>query len=880
MFPVIKTAMLAVALAVLCVAIPATHAESIPTPLQQAQSGIPVKEVKCAGERVLVQSPSGIQACVFESSTGVLSYRGFVPADDTHVRATHSTVLSLDAAGSITDTGDLVLKGALDIDTFGSEGRTYAAVISQGDEGIQILDITDPYEIVAADSITDTDDLVLKGALDIDTFGSEGRTYAAVISQGDEGIQILDITDPYEIVAADSITHTYRLMLAFVQDMDVFGSEGRTYAAVASSHDGIQILDITDPYNIIEADTIIDVGDLVLSRPTNIDTFKLKDRTYAAVASLYDYGIQILDVSNPYEIAATDSITHTDYFFRPSTEDIDVYELGGRTYAAVTTNSGIWTLDVTDPHRIATAGNITYSGFEYFDSGDTGVFTVDGRAYAAVASNFKNNVQVFDITDPGDIVAAGGIGNLRTVTLGGASAIDTFESGGRTYAAVASYDDGGVQILQLTAQADLPPTPRQQVLGGVSSDRIVCTGDRVLMQSPSGAPACVFTGSAEMLLGRGFTSFTFEEPDPIPPGVASANNAFAVDFYKKVAETAGNHFFSPSSMHAAFSVLHEGARGETAEQIREAFGLILDDAARHQSVHDTMSSLNRYDPHATLEMANSLWLADRLVPRSEYVDIVRGVYRADIETVDFTDKGTVDRINGWADKKTRGKIPEVLSPDDMNEFSMAAILNAIYFKGTWANQFPVKDTRGADFWTGTGTVKADFMNIMAEFEYAKADGVQVLRMPYKGDRLSMLVVLPNERGGLAALEGNITHTAVGEWRNLVSNADMVVSIPKFEAKTRYDLTKLLPHLGITDVFDESLSDLSGMGDGPLFIGKATQDAYVNVNEEGTEAAAVTSLVTTLSSPPSFVADRPFLFFIIDDESGTILFMGRVADPTA
>ena len=433
-------------------------------------------------------------------------------------------------------------------------------------------------------------------------------------------------------------------------------------------------------------------------------------------------------------------------------------------------------------------------------------------------------------------------------------------------------------------------SPYQQFKEGTPADQVICADGKILMGSPSGSPACVFARSAETLIGRGFeqigsameTAPRLEtkstEPRPIPAEIASANNAFAFDFYRQIADGESNHFFSPASIHTAFSVLYEGAQGETAEQLRGVFGMAEDDDARHRAVSDTMSSLNREDPHATLEMANSLWLAERLVPHARYVEIVRGTYTADIETVDFADNiVTTDRINGWAAEKTRDKIPKVLEPENVDGSTLAVILNAIYFKGTWAVQFDPDDTQPRDFDTGNGTVMAEMMHADATFGYAEYDGAQILRMPYVGDRLSMLVVLPLGRDGMAVLEESLTAEMLEGWQQSVYDTYITVSIPKFETKTHYDLIPELEDLGITLIFGGG--DFSGISDSGMSVAKAIQDAYVNVNEEGTEAAAVTALVMDESAPPTFIADRPFLFFIQDDESGTILFMGKIVDPT-
>ena len=432
-------------------------------------------------------------------------------------------------------------------------------------------------------------------------------------------------------------------------------------------------------------------------------------------------------------------------------------------------------------------------------------------------------------------------------------------------------------------------SPYQQFKEGTPADQVICADGKILMGSPSGSPACVFARSAEALIDRGFEQIgpvmetaprpetKSTEPRPIPAEIASANNAFAFDFYRQIADGEGNHFFSPASMHAAFSVLYEGVKGETAEQLRGVFGMAEDDAARHQAASDTMSSLNREDPHATLEMANSLWLAEGLVPHARYVEIVRGTYTADIETVDFADSiVAADRINGWAAEKTHDKIPKVLEPEDLKN-ALAVILNAIYFKGTWVTQFDPEDTQPRDFDTGNGTVIAEMMHADATFGYAEYDGAQILRMSYVGDRLSMLVVLPSGRDGMAALEESLTAEMLEGWQQSAHDTYITVSIPKFETKTHYDLIPKLKDLGITLIFEGG--DFSGISDSGMFVAKATQDAYVNVNEEGTEAAAVTALVMDETAPPTFIADRPFLFFIQDDESGTILFMGKIVDPT-
>ena len=212
------------------------------------------------------------------------------------------------------------------------------------------------------------------------------------------------------------------------------------------------------------------------------------------------------------------------------------------------------------------------------------------------------------------------------------------------------------------------------------------------------------------------------------------------------------------------------------------------------------------------------------------------------------------------------------------------ITNAIYFKGAWITQFDEGYTREDAFTReGGSTVLVDFMEATAEFDYAAYDGYQVLLMPYKGDRLSMLVVIPGDPGGLGLLAEGLSDTTLDSWLAGTDRREVQVIMPKFEAKTSYDLKSIPELMGVTDVFG-GMADLTGIGEstkGGLYVDKALHSAYVAVDEKGTEAATATAIIIMVEeqpSPPAFVADRPFLFIIHDSETGAILFMGRLADP--
>lgn len=379
-----------------------------------------------------------------------------------------------------------------------------------------------------------------------------------------------------------------------------------------------------------------------------------------------------------------------------------------------------------------------------------------------------------------------------------------------------------------------------------------------------------------------------EMPAAIPQEAADANNSFAIDFYRQVLGGSDrNIFFSPASMHVAFSALYEGARSDTASQMEAAFGFEPDMQSRHDMARDMLSSVNRCDPHATLDMANSLWISEMYELHDSYMDTARDVYMAHVENVVFPD--AADTINRWASENTNERIKNVLDEQDLSKDTLAVLANAIYFKGTWLSQFPKDLTAEGDFWTGTGNVAADFMRMEepALFNYTKSADLQVLQLPYTSDRLSMVIVLPDNKDGIGALEEGISAGMVKDWQDGLRETEVDVSIPKFELRTKYNLIPSLNALGITDLFNSRSADLSGMADlgtlpGNIYVSDAVHDAYVMVNEEGTEAAAVTAVTVTIESAappvPRFIADHPFIFIIQDNESGAILFMGKIVNP--
>jgi serpin B len=252
-------------------------------------------------------------------------------------------------------------------------------------------------------------------------------------------------------------------------------------------------------------------------------------------------------------------------------------------------------------------------------------------------------------------------------------------------------------------------------------------------------------------------------------------------------------------------------------------------------------------------------------------------------------------INDWAADVTNNKITEVISPDTINEQTRLMLTNAVYFKGEWAHAFDVEDTSPEKFFlTPDKSIEVPMMSQRGEFGYAHADGVRVLVMPYRGDELSMVCILPDKKDGLAELESRLDGKTLSQWTaSAVGNTvELPVEIPKFKFENAHDLEPALAAMGITAAFDSATADFSRIdGVKPvagavnrLFVDQVFQNALIDVNEEGTEAAAVTTMTVTESKEvreaPRFRADHPFLFLIQENETGLILFIGRVVDPSA
>lgn len=392
-----------------------------------------------------------------------------------------------------------------------------------------------------------------------------------------------------------------------------------------------------------------------------------------------------------------------------------------------------------------------------------------------------------------------------------------------------------------------------------------------------------------------FLTSLVNDTQPIPKEfdtVVEANNQFAFDLYSEYKSEKGNIFFSPYSISTALTMTYEGARGKTAEEMQAVLRIPKDDKKRRLESERIYNQINKNSKDYKLSTANALWAQEDYKFLEEYINNVEKYYGGKTTNLDFikeTEKSRVI-INNWVEDQTNNKIKNLIPKESVSVMTRLILTNAIYFKGAWVLQFNKKNTKDEDFKTSSGkTVKIPMMKLTgddAEFNYAKADKVQILELPYDGEDLSMLLILPEE-DSLKKLERSINTKKLSEWKSVLKKQRVDIYIPKFKFETKYFMAETLKKMGMPLAFKWPGADFSGMdGTRNLYIGDVIHQAFVEVNEEGTEAAAATAVIMMWGSAgnieepviPVFRADHPFIFIIQQKETGNILFMGRVSNP--
>ncbi len=373
------------------------------------------------------------------------------------------------------------------------------------------------------------------------------------------------------------------------------------------------------------------------------------------------------------------------------------------------------------------------------------------------------------------------------------------------------------------------------------------------------------------------------------------NTEFALDLYGKlraqeVRAQDGNLFFSPYSISTALAMTYAGARGETADEMAKALHFTVAADRLHPAFASLLAETNRAGkkPGYQVSIANALWGQKNFGFLPDFLNLTRSRYGAGLQEVDFIDDTEKARqtINAWVEDKTQQKIKDLLPPGIVNVDTRLVLTNAIYFKGYWALQFKKANTRKEPFKTAAGkSVQAPLMHQKDRFGYFKGSDFQALQMPYQGKDLSMVVLLPDRVDGLAEFEKKLTGPNLAKWLAGLATKEVQVALPKFKMTREFNLNDALTALGMRQAFIAGAADFTGMsGSGrKLFIQAVMHKAFVDVNEEGTEAAAATGVVIGLTSvqiTPVFRADHPFVFLIRDNRSGSVLFMGRVTDPNS
>ena len=383
-----------------------------------------------------------------------------------------------------------------------------------------------------------------------------------------------------------------------------------------------------------------------------------------------------------------------------------------------------------------------------------------------------------------------------------------------------------------------------------------------------------------IIFGLGFGKASSQEYS------ATQSSKFALEIYKQFAgENENNIFFSPLSISIAMGMTYAGSEGETKEQIAQVFNFPLNDKNLHRELGSTQSQIvSRGSKGVEISIANQLWADKQYKFKCSYLRGVKRAYGAPVKRMTFRTNPDDCRleINKWVEQQTRDRIKDLLPGGSITDMTSLVLTNAIYFKGQWDVKFKEENTKQGTFITlSRKEVPVDMMNIQEKFNLYQGDGVQLIELPYAGKEFSMLVLLPNEGKSLKDVEKKLALDNLNNYLDLMAQSDVLLSLPKFKFDAEFELKTVLSRMGMPIAFSNR-ADLSRMsGNKELKIDEVYHKAFVEVSEEGTEAAAATAVVIVRKSvtiPVEFNANRPFIFIIRENLSGNILFMGRVTNP--
>jgi serpin B len=412
----------------------------------------------------------------------------------------------------------------------------------------------------------------------------------------------------------------------------------------------------------------------------------------------------------------------------------------------------------------------------------------------------------------------------------------------------------------------------------ISIAAVIALASLVLVDSASSAPPA-------RLLRRDRPSRT-ATMSPL----VEAGNRFAFDLYERLRGKDGNLFFSPASISVALAMTYAGAAGNTETEMAKTLHLEMAKAQVNEQMRALLASWNTKEPKQgfRLDVANRLWGEQGAKFLDDFLRVTRDDYGAELASVDFHQpEAARETINKWVEDKTQNKIKNLIPSPSSIRGARLVLTNAVYFKGDWKDQFNKSLTEEQPFHvTASQQINAPLMHQKHKFRYAAADDVQLLDMPYGDGSLSMVALLPMKTDGLDKLEEQLSTASLDKWLGEARTRDVTVFFPKFRTTAEFQLAGELKAMGMPSAFDASSADFSGIdGKRDLLISAVLHKAFVDVNEEGTEAAAATGVVVRPMAmrrpdpPVIFRADHPFVFMIRDNRSGTILFLGRIIDPS-
>lgn len=383
-----------------------------------------------------------------------------------------------------------------------------------------------------------------------------------------------------------------------------------------------------------------------------------------------------------------------------------------------------------------------------------------------------------------------------------------------------------------------------------------------------------------------------EPPPPVTPEVAAAVaasiNQLSLDLHRVGARRPGNVFVSGMSVSLALAMVHAGSGGATRKQLANSLHLgELAEADLQAGLANLRAGFGKAKGGVTLVVANRLFGEQSLAFKPAYLELGRTVFGAPLEALDFITNagGATARINAWVGEQTRGKIANLLPSGSLDASTRLVLTNAVYFKGDWQEPFELAATRPQSFLAAAGKREVAMMRSSQRLRLAAPKGakLRVLELPYAGGEYALVIVLPQAKDGLAAIEKRLSLADLQTWIDGASDTLVDVQLPRFTLEQSVDLKSVLAELGLGDLFKPKRADLSGMADARLALSGGFHRGFVAVDEHGSEAAAASAITVKVESavaPVPFVVDRPFLFLIRDTRSGLIVGLGRLADPPA